>query len=305
MNYNSINVKWLKTYNNMSNWGKILFFIIIFLLLCNIFKKKQTGVEGFSQQTEQFSLKIGDDIYDSFYSSLYDIFMYNTKKSNYEIESILDKTVPTDESVILDIGSGTGHHVARLAHKKLNVIGIDKSDSMLEKAKNKYPKCQFYKGDGLDTNQFGEQTFTHILCLGYTIYHIKDKRLFFDNCYKWLKKGGYLVLHLVERNYFNSKMRTEHGKTHKDGQEDITKIDFEKYTYTSKFDLNKDTNIAMLYEKFKDKSSDKVRSHQHILYMEEDDDIVHIAQESGFILDAKVDLMHCNYAFENLYIFQK
>ena len=51
--------------------------------------------------------------------------------------------------------------------------------------------------------EFPADTFTHITCLYFTIYYIKDKRLFFENCFKWLKPHGVLVIHLVNMNKFD------------------------------------------------------------------------------------------------------
>ena len=35
------------------------------------------------------------------------------------------------------------------------------------------------------------------------IYYIEDKKRFIDNCYNWLKPGGYFVVHLVNRDKFD------------------------------------------------------------------------------------------------------
>ena len=50
---------------------------------------------------------------------------------------------------------------------------------------------------------FPQQSFTHLTCLYFTVYYIKNKRLFFENCYNWLAPGGYLLLHLVDRDNFD------------------------------------------------------------------------------------------------------
>ena len=42
-----------------------------------------------------------------------------------EVGEIVNKTTPTSQSKILDIGSGTGHHVSYLGAKGLDVLGID------------------------------------------------------------------------------------------------------------------------------------------------------------------------------------
>ena len=92
--------------------------------------KKQIGIEGF-EQDDKFLLKTGEGIYDGFYSDIYDYLVYNNIKDSYEVGEIINKTLPTEESIILDVGSGTGHHVADLASKNYNVVGMDISPSMI------------------------------------------------------------------------------------------------------------------------------------------------------------------------------
>ena len=53
-------------------------------------------------------------------------------------------TNPDSESlVILDIGSGTGHHVNLFNKNNNSVIGIDKSPAMIKIAKQNYPELDF------------------------------------------------------------------------------------------------------------------------------------------------------------------
>ena len=81
----------------------------------------------------------------------------------------------------LDIGSGTGHHVADLASKGFDVIGIDTSPSMVKKAQEQYPDYKFEVANALDGETFVSNSFTHIMCMYFTVYYFKDKRHFFDN----------------------------------------------------------------------------------------------------------------------------
>lgn len=193
-------------YKKMSNLGKILLFVTFFLILVVLFKSvnisKNNSKEGFEQQ-DKFLFKKGPDIYDDFYASIYDYLVYNSIKTDFEVGTIVNSVNPSSKSVILDIGSGTGHHVAKLNEQHLDVIGIDISPSMVKEARKNYPQFKFILGDALDVNQFKASSFTHILCLYFTIYYFKDKRDFFDNCMDWLMPGGNLVVHLVNREKFD------------------------------------------------------------------------------------------------------
>ena len=141
-------------YNKSSLWCKLLIFMALLLLLILVFKGfKPKSVEGFEQR-DQFLIKNGSGIYDDFYADIYDYLVFNNLKDDYEIGFILNSSAPSSESKILDIGCGTGHHVASLGAKNFDVLGIDISTSMVEKAKENFPDYKFNVGDALDVNIF-------------------------------------------------------------------------------------------------------------------------------------------------------
>jgi len=293
-------------YNKLSPFGKILIFLAIILCLVVIFKSsKQGSYEGFIDNTK-ILIKSGDAIYDDFYASVYDYLVFSEAKNNYEIGTIINSTNPTEQSRIADIGCGTGHHVNSL--KNFNIIGIDKSPSMIKEAKEKYPNSKFMVGDALDNGLFKSDSLTHILCMYFTIYYIKDKRHFFNNAIHWLMPGGYLIVHLVERETFDPILPPGNPlyivSPQKYSKERITdtKVTFEDFIYTSKFGLDKD--IATFDEKFK-YNDGRVRKQQQVLYMDDTATIVNEAQDVGFILQSKVDLVKCGYESQYLYIFEK
>jgi SAM-dependent methyltransferase len=254
--------------------------------------------------------KKGDAIYDDFYASIYDYLVFSSVKNDYEVGVIMNAGNPVESSVIADIGCGTGHHVDALLNKNLQVIGIDKSPSMVELAKKSFPNGNFMVGDALDNGLFKMNSLTHILCMYFTIYYIKDKQQFFNNAMDWLMPGGYLFMHLVDREHFDPILPPGNPlyivSPQKYAKERITstKVTFEDFIYTSKFNLEKENNIATFDEKFKFNDG-KVRKQQQVLYMEDTTDIVNMAQNSGFILESKVDMVKCAYESQYLYVFVK
>jgi SAM-dependent methyltransferase len=306
--FSSIN----KTYNKLSLWGKILLFVVLLLIIVVLFKplKKQIGIEGF-EQDDKFLLKTGEGIYDGFYSDIYDYLVYNNIKDSYEVGEIINKTLPTEESIILDVGSGTGHHVADLASKNYNVVGMDISPSMINKAKEFYPDYNFVVGDALKSDNFYPNSFTHILCLYFTIYYLKDKMQFFKNCMNWLKPGGYLVLHLVDRDMFDpilppgNPLIMVSPQKYADKRITNTSITFTDFKYDANFDLDDNSDIATFSEKFKFKDSGKVRKNEHKMYMPSHESILQMAEEVGFILQGQVDLLKVAYEYQYLYILVK
>jgi SAM-dependent methyltransferase len=297
-------------YNKMSNFGKILLFITLLLILIMFFKsiKVPNGVRESFQQQDTFIYKKGPEIYDDFYASIYDYLVYNNIKTDYEVGQILKSTNPSTRSVVLDIGCGTGHHVAKLNSKNLQVIGIDISPSMIKQAMEKYPTHKFMVGDALNESQFAPSTFTHILCLYFTIYYFEDKRRFFDNCMEWLMPGGYLVIHLVDRERFDpilppgNPLYIVSPQKYAKKRITSTKVTFNDFTYHSNFNLN--DNIATFDEKFKFNNG-KTRKQEQVLYMDDTEVILTIAQQCGFTFHSKIDLVRCAYEYQYLYVFVK
>jgi len=297
-------------YNQFSNIGKILLFISIFLIIIVLFKKIIPRKEGFVIQNEKFLYKENKDIYDDFYSNIYDFLVFSNVKNDYEISAIINKTNPNKSSVIVDIGCGTGHHVAGLSQNGLSVLGVDISPSMITVAKKKYPMYKFEQGDALDNGLFSYNSITHILCLYFTIYYFPDKNLFFNNCMNWLMPGGYLIIHLVDREKFDPILPPGNPlhivSPQKYAKERIThtKVTFNEFKYESNFKLEPENNIAIFEEKFKFNDGN-TRKQDQKLYMENISDIINIAQNAGFIIHAKIDLLKCSYENQFLYIFVK
>jgi SAM-dependent methyltransferase len=299
------------SYSKCSSWGKVIIFTILLMVLVMIFKPMNAyRAEGF-EQNDQFLFKTGQDVYDDFYADIYDYLVFNNAKDEYEVGEIMNKTSASSESKILDIGCGTGHHVAELSGRSIDVLGIDISPSMIKKAKQNYPDYKFEVKDATNSQIFQRDTFTHILCMYFTIYYIQDKGQFFENCYNWLMPGGYLIVHLVDRKNFDPILPPGNPLLYvspqKYAKERITntKVKFTDFAYNANFDLDEQNNIAKFTEKFKNDKDGKVRKHEQIMYMPDLSEIVNEAQSAGFVVEGKVDLLNCQYEYQYLYIFTK
>lgn len=296
-------------YNKLSNFGKILVFIA-FLLVAIVFFKSIIPVKEGMVDSQKFLFKEGDAVYDDFYADIYDYLVFSGIKNDFEVGNIINSSKPNETSIIADIGCGTGHHVQSLSSQNLNVIGVDVSPSMINKAKQNCPSCNFQVGNAMDNGLFKMNSLTHILCLYFTIYYFKDKRHFFDNCMDWLMPGGWLIVHMVDRESFDPILPPGNPlyivSPQKYAKERITKtkVTFNDFVYTANFDLNESNNVATFDEKFKFDDG-KVRKQQQKLYMEDTSTIVNIAQDCGFILQGKIDMVKCAYEHQYLYIFLK
>jgi ubiquinone/menaquinone biosynthesis C-methylase UbiE len=283
-----------------------------------IFNYGRQRVEGFEQpKTNEFKTTSDvSEIYDDFYATIYDDLVFNKNKNDYEIGKWLENTRPDNQSVVLDIGSGTGHHVSSLKAHGYKAIGIDVSPSMIKKAKETYPDLNFKLANVLDRNIFQEQSFTHITCFYFTLYYIQNKQQFFDNCMYWLTPGGFLAVHIVNRdkfdpiipagNPFNIISPQKYAKK----RITTTTVKFDEFEYKSNFVMKETIESveepnAIMKETFKTIKNGNVRQNEHKLYMLTQAEILDIAKRAGFIIESKIDMIECQYDSQYIYILQK
>jgi SAM-dependent methyltransferase len=271
-----------------------------------------------SGQDDDMIVKEGVELYDPFYANIYDELLFSKVKNDFEIGELKKQTFPTDESIVLDIGSGTGHHVSSLIANGMNATGIDKSAAMVNQAKKTYPDLDFHHADALDAAIFPSSTFTHITCFYFTIYYIKEKQRFFENCIYWLKPGGYLALHLVDRETFDpilpagDPFKIISPQNYTKNRITSTVVKFNEFDYKSNFEVFPNDDTAVLGEVFKfknkyDTSSGKrkMRRNEHTFYMPTQKKILAMAKEVGFIVLKEVDMVRCQYSNQYIYILQK
>lgn len=279
-----------------------LFILAVCILVFKFFSDKVIKKEGFVQ-LEKFVLKKDGQSYDDFYAQIYDkIHFPNPKK---ELEEILKITGADGSSAFLDVGSGTGCTLEALADSGAKCIGIDKSEAMIAIAKERCGSSVI-KGDVTEPIHFTRNQFTHILCLNQTIYEIEDKHAFFTNCRYWLRNGGALILHLVDKNRFNTVV----GKTmlvdnpQKYVKERITKseTDFGDFTYFAKYDI-KQKGASAFVETFTDAQTKNVRQNERTLFMDSEEAVLKIAQQCGFSQHGKINMAPINDdEFQNIYV---
>ena len=307
MNFMSQLYNLQKKIKRTSIWVKLMIFLLIIYLL-NMWLNRHIVVEGFTSQKKKFEIK-KDDLFDDFYVDIYDKLVYNDYKNEYEVGEVVRTTKPNENSRILDVGSGTGHHVNLFTQKGINCLGVDKSSAMITKSKETYPTAKFKKGDVLSSMLFDSESFTHITCFYFTVYYIKDKRTFFSNCYRWLKPGGSFIVHLVNKNKFDPIVPSGNPvnmvSVQKYAKERITSsvVKFNNFRYKSHFDLNGDT--AIFKEMIKFDKDGKMRVNEHQLQMDSQLNIITMIKEVGFILQGKISLHPTQYDYQYLYILQK
>merc|ERR1712054_383709 len=115
-------------------------------------------MDNINSNNSRFNSAQGNNIYDDFYSNIYDDLVLNNHKNAFEIALIENDLKPKSNSNFLDIGSGTGHHVAALHNLNYQAQGLDISPSMVNRAKLNYPDCSFKQGDALKSITFPQNS---------------------------------------------------------------------------------------------------------------------------------------------------
>lgn len=314
-----------KTFNKIPILQKIFLILLILvftLIVINNFNNNTFYIsEGFDgenilDQNNFFEIKRDQEIYDDFYSNHYDAIFLDKTKNNFEIGKIIDLEKKNKNTKILDIGCGTGNHVNLLHKKHYEVIGIDQSKHMIKKAKLKFPKCEFVNSN-LFKNDFEYNSFTHVLCLGRTIYEIKNKQEFFENCYSLLNHQGFFIINLCDdKNFkpFTSEQKnkntlfdsSDYGKTPLSMIVKFTK-DMEFISNYENYEnyKNKIAPSSIFKEKFENFKTHGVRKNELNMYMLSIDEIVSKAKSKGFELKEKIDMKEGGFANDFLYVFKK
>ena len=288
------------------NLFMVLFSLAIVVALIFIYKKLSKDINPYAEgfvQMQKFILKRDADTYDEFYAHIYDKIHLPKDRCKNELKLILEATSADETSVFLDVGSGTGETLKTLNDVGARCFGIDKSEAMVKTAKS---KClsganseAIKNADVLDSMNYDRQTFSHILCLYHTIYEIENKAKFFQNCRYWLKNGGVLVVHLVDKGKFNTVMPAAHPEYIDNPQkyvsDRITKssVNFIDFVYDSKYDI-KDGPVSTILETFTDTATQKIRQNERQLFMESEDAILKTAINNGFSLHGKINLEPVN-----------
>lgn len=127
--------------------------------------------------------------------SQWDAHIYDTSLkfvADYGKE-VVELLNPQKGETILDLGCGTGDLTAEIADKGAHVIGLDRSDMMLERARAKHSNIQFVKGDilTLSHSELVDAVFANA-----SLHWVTKPEQAVNNIFKALKPGGRLVAEL-------------------------------------------------------------------------------------------------------------
>lgn len=305
--------------------GLFIVIVMYWLLLMTRTKEGFTSTyDGLSGQAQEFIQLENQGIYDKFYADVYDDITFDDNRMLYELDQITEITSVNKQSRILDIGCGTGRTVNHLTKKGIHCDGVDSSPAMISKGHSRFPRLgeqsnlsgltegtRTRVGDALNPTLVPPHSLTHVLCLFYTIYCIRDRRTFISNVSEWLQPGGFFVVHMVNRNKFSTIMPAADPfllvNPQKYAKQRITDstIVFRDMEYKANFDVRPKQDEIVLTEVFKDPQRHKTRKQVQTLSVPTQRTIVDMILEYGFSLKGKIDMEGCGYDHQYLYVFIK
>jgi SAM-dependent methyltransferase len=117
-------------------------------------------------------------------------------------ESIVHEIIdPLPPGVALDAACGTGRHSAYLAARGHQVIGVDSSPDMLDRARVRLPEAQFRLGQ-LDRIPMPDDHVDLVVC-ALALSHVPDLGPVINEFARVLRPGGHLVISDVPPEYLS------------------------------------------------------------------------------------------------------
>jgi ubiquinone/menaquinone biosynthesis C-methylase UbiE len=119
---------------------------------------------------------------------------YNTtrKADPYLLGRMFDLLQSQPGQPYLDVGCGTGNYTIALHEMGLDIIGLDPSLEMLDKAQSRAPEITWRKGVAEELH-FADGSFQGILA-SLTLHHWRDIRVGLSEAARVLKPGGRMVM---------------------------------------------------------------------------------------------------------------
>lgn len=289
------------------------------------FEREQESGEFQEKDTyEKKSFFDISEIYDQFYTSVYSsmITPYKALLCTFEVEDFLKNVSDTKEKSLLDIGCGTGHHLAEFRKAGFHVTGLDQSSSMLEESRKVLsatekgqPNASTFRlvqGDMQTGAIFPVAKFDFCTCYYFSFYFAENPSQLVNNVHKWLKptNSSIWAIHLVHPEKFDPIIDVANPfvgfSLKRYIQKNVSKVYFKDMFYQSEFDYNKKDGVAKFYEKFVLPKQSMVRNQVQTLHMLPLEDVVKVVCENKkFTLKKITDLQSHGYEYQYIYYFQR
>jgi ubiquinone/menaquinone biosynthesis C-methylase UbiE len=292
----------------------------------NAFPQREGFTDGPSTTSGSESKEVflnNEQLYDSFYAKVYDQLTQNTSRTQAKVTMILSKWkqqgTPPEQMTVADIGCGTG--VASMALVKggvKQVVGVDRSIAMLQQAQQYLDeekkltaegkkRISWKQADVQSPSALGGGEVTHAVVLYFSLYYLPDKESFFRNMFLWVQPGGQMAVEVVNKYKFDPMLEASAPwlgfSLQKYSKDRITesKVVFDKFDYTGKFDLTDPAAEFRETFRFKDGS---IRRQRHLFHMPTIEEIVKSAQVAGWRYTQYFDLTTIGFEYAYILLFR-
>jgi SAM-dependent methyltransferase len=278
---------------------KIILIILIILIIIYFYLNFKKNIETFTDK-----INIPDNLYDRQMVDIYDIVWNNPIfYKNIRLEQDYFKK----NKKILDVGCALGYSTDYYRNLGMNVIGVDKSKEMLNRASMINPKNEYIRGDVVNHDLFKNNKFD-IINFGLMTIHMNSSdnlNNIIKNCKKWLKKDGYLIIDFIENDrlilfpqnysqFYNDDKGNRHFFTY-----------FKGFLHDSWFmKINEDKSQYDLLEKITlENGKNRIKSTR--LYIPKVNELIGIIENNGFKLEDVLEISgHSGnkiYCFKNTF----
>ena len=146
--------------------------------------QKRRVIQTHSSQADDFA-----ESYESVDDGFSGCFSYSRRR----LHVWLDRLLPArgDGLRLLDVGCGTGHHLAQLASRGFDGTGIDGSEQMLQHARRKKPGAALGCAD-VEALPFSDRTFDLVLCVE-VLRYLPDPARCIGEMARVLRPGGFCL----------------------------------------------------------------------------------------------------------------
>jgi SAM-dependent methyltransferase len=143
--------------------------------------QKKLAIEQHSAQATEFADRYEQLKVDAYRSC----FTYSRHRLDQWLEQLLP--VPTGQ-LLLDVGCGTGNHLARLRAKGFEAAGVDGSPEMLAEARRLNPGADLRPGD-VEALPFADAAFELVVCIE-VLRYLRDPYACVREIARVLRPGG-------------------------------------------------------------------------------------------------------------------
>ncbi|KDE58180.1 methyltransferase type 11 [Halostagnicola sp. A56] len=112
-------------------------------------------------------------------------------------ENLLEWLDPEPDDRVLDVGCGTGQLTAKIAARGADVVGIDHSEAMIERARSSHSNCSFVRADAteFDPDEPFDAVFSNA-----ALHWISEQDAVLESIRNALRPGGRFVAELGGAN---------------------------------------------------------------------------------------------------------